>query len=85
MSNCPECNSSETAVKDSRPSHHINTIVTRRRRICLSCSVRFTTFEVSEATLLTCGFAIDNPGVVERTRQLQRLMKQMGQNLEGVA
>jgi len=40
---CPSCNSLDTQVKDSRPTEDSNAI--RRRRVCLSCNFRFTTFE----------------------------------------
>ena len=40
---CPFCGSTETQVKDSRITEDGNSI--RRRRQCLSCSGRFTTFE----------------------------------------
>ena len=40
---CPFCASTETQVKDSRPSDDNQVI--RRRRECISCSRRFTTFE----------------------------------------
>ena len=40
---CPFCSSSDTQVKDSRPSEDDATI--RRRRYCPSCNSRFTTFE----------------------------------------
>jgi transcriptional repressor NrdR len=40
---CPFCASSETQVKDSRPTDDETAI--RRRRICPSCGGRFTTFE----------------------------------------
>jgi transcriptional repressor NrdR len=40
---CPNCNSLDTQVKDSRPTEDSSVI--RRRRVCLSCSFRFTTFE----------------------------------------
>jgi transcriptional repressor NrdR len=40
---CPNCNSLDTQVKDSRPTEDSSVI--RRRRVCLSCSYRFTTFE----------------------------------------
>jgi transcriptional repressor NrdR len=40
---CPTCNSLDTQVKDSRPTEDSAAI--RRRRICLSCGFRFTTFE----------------------------------------
>jgi len=40
---CPKCGSLDTQVKDSRPTEDSAAI--RRRRVCLSCSFRFTTFE----------------------------------------
>jgi DNA-directed RNA polymerase subunit RPC12/RpoP len=43
---CPHCGSKLLAVKDSRPS--INSI--RRRRKCLSCGERSTTFEIFSPT-----------------------------------
>ena len=40
---CPRCGSLDTQVKDSRPSE--DSTVIRRRRVCLACNSRFTTFE----------------------------------------
>jgi transcriptional repressor NrdR len=40
---CPSCGSLDTQVKDSRPTEDSSAI--RRRRVCLSCHSRFTTFE----------------------------------------
>ena len=40
---CPHCNLEDTQVKDSRPTE--NGAVVRRRRSCLGCQARFTTFE----------------------------------------
>lgn len=40
---CPSCGSLDTQVKDSRPTEDSAAI--RRRRVCLTCSFRFTTFE----------------------------------------
>src|SRR5947209_622712 len=40
---CPSCGSLDTQVKDSRPSEDSAAI--RRRRLCLACGFRFTTFE----------------------------------------
>src|SRR5580704_47031 len=40
---CPSCNSLDTQVKDSRPTEDSAAI--RRRRLCLACNFRFTTFE----------------------------------------
>ena len=48
--NCPFCGYNESKVVDSRPSDEGVTI--RRRRECLSCGGRFTTFEILETTPL---------------------------------
>ena len=40
---CPSCGYSESKVVDSRPSEDDTTI--RRRRECLECGHRFTTYE----------------------------------------
>ena len=40
---CPQCGKGNTQVKDSRPSE--DDTVVRRRRECLECEARFTTFE----------------------------------------
>ena len=40
---CPFCNNQETQVRDSRPTEENSEI--RRRRQCLACGGRFTTFE----------------------------------------
>ena len=45
---CPGCGYTESKVIDSRPVPDGNSI--RRRRECLSCQKRFTTFETIETT-----------------------------------
>ena len=40
---CPSCGSLDTQVKESRPTEDSAAI--RRRRLCLACNFRFTTFE----------------------------------------
>ena len=40
---CPNCGCLDTQVKDSRPTEDSAAI--RRRRVCLACNFRFTTFE----------------------------------------
>ncbi len=47
---CPQCGARETRVVDSRDLDDAATI--RRRRECASCSVRFTTYERTEAARL---------------------------------
>jgi transcriptional repressor NrdR len=48
---CPNCGSLDTQVKDSRPTEDSAAI--RRRRVCLSCNFRFTTFERVQLRELT--------------------------------
>ncbi len=47
---CPYCGFSESKVIDSRPTEENNAI--RRRRECLKCQKRFTTYEKLEAISL---------------------------------
>ena len=44
---CPYCGFKESKVVDSRPAEEGSSI--RRRRECLSCSTRFTTYETVES------------------------------------
>lgn len=46
---CPFCNGTETKVIDSRFSNEGDQV--RRRRECLECEERFTTYETAELTL----------------------------------
>lgn len=46
---CPFCNAPETKVVDSRLSNEGTSV--RRRRECLSCNERFTTFETVELNM----------------------------------
>ena len=46
---CPFCHSTNNKVIDSRPSREANAI--RRRRECLHCNRRFTTYEQVEETM----------------------------------
>lgn len=46
---CPFCQSDEMRVTDTREASDVNAI--RRRRECLACGKRFTTFETIELTI----------------------------------
>src|ERR1700722_17139109 len=46
---CPFCNQEESKVTDSRNAAETNAV--RRRRECLSCLRRFTTFETIDLTI----------------------------------
>src|SRR5262249_13149435 len=48
---CPHCASLDTQVNDSRPTEDSSVI--RRRRVCLACNFRFTTFERVQLRELT--------------------------------
>ena len=48
---CPYCGGEDTQVKDSRPSEDSTAI--RRRRVCVTCGGRFTTFERVQLRELT--------------------------------
>ncbi len=48
---CPFCGHDETQVKDSRPTEDSAAI--RRRRLCIACGSRFTTFERVQLRELT--------------------------------
>ena len=49
--NCPFCNNNETKVVDSRETNDGK--ITRRRRECLKCNARFSTYEEVEILRLT--------------------------------
>lgn len=46
---CPFCNANDTKVNDSRLIRETNQV--RRRRECLLCKERFTTYEIAELAL----------------------------------
>ena len=48
---CPFCGHEDTQVKDSRPTEDSSVI--RRRRVCVACNFRFTTFERVQLRELT--------------------------------
>ena len=48
---CPFCGNEDTQVKDSRPTEDNSAI--RRRRQCINCAARFTTFERVQLRELT--------------------------------
>ena len=70
---CPLCNFPESKVLDSRPVSEGNSI--RRRRECLECQKRFTTFEVLESVQI---FVIKKNGdkeLFDRTKLLAGILK----------
>ena len=66
---CPMCGCEESKVVDSRPSENNDAI--RRRRECIQCGYRFTTYERREETPLT---VLKKDGTKE-TFNRQKLMR----------
>ncbi len=71
--NCPFCGYQESKVVDSRPSDEGVTI--RRRRECLSCGKRFTTYEVLETTPLVVIKKDNSRQPFDRDKLLRGLMR----------
>lgn len=66
---CPYCSHSETKVVDKRDTEHLE--ATRRRRECLKCNRRFTTYERLEESDI---MVVKKDGKRERFER-QKLMK----------
>jgi transcriptional repressor NrdR len=69
---CPFCGHDETKVVDSRTSESQDAI--RRRRECLSCSERFTTYERREETPLMVVKKDGNAEPFDRGKLMRGLM-----------
>ncbi len=70
---CPGCGYPESKVIDSRPVVDANSI--RRRRECLSCGKRFTTFEVIEAMQIVVIKKDGSKELFDRTKLLGGILK----------
>lgn len=71
--NCPFCNFHETKVVDSRPTDEGQAI--RRRRECLRCLKRFTTYEKMEKTPLIVIKKDGNRQLYDRNKILNGILK----------
>lgn len=71
--NCPFCNFSETKVIDSRPTEEGQAI--RRRRECLQCGKRFTTYEKIEKIPLIVVKKDGNRQPYDRNKILNGILK----------
>jgi transcriptional regulator NrdR family protein len=60
---CPECGAADTAVKDTRPTSWGACSVIRRRRLCVQCRIRFTTYELIAGDLEKLA-GVDQPAAV---------------------
>ena len=70
---CPYCNFPESKVIDSRPTDERNSI--RRRRECLSCGKRFTTYETVESVPLVVVKKDGSRQAFDRNKILNGLVK----------
>lgn len=68
---CPSCGNPESKVLDSRPSNDATSI--RRRRECLVCQKRFTTFE----TIENLGFVVVKKNGTRELFDREKLVKGM--------
>lgn len=70
---CPYCHSDDSKVVDSRPTEEGNAI--RRRRECIACSKRFTTYERIEEIPLMVIKKDGNVQAFDRSKLLSGLIK----------
>jgi len=70
---CPFCSYAESKVVDSRPTDESASI--RRRRECLSCGKRFTTYETVESLPMVVVKKDGSRETFDRTKILNGLMK----------
>lgn len=70
---CPNCGFADSKVIDSRPIEEGNSI--RRRRECLSCQKRFTTFEVLESVQILVIKKDGTKELFDRSKMLAGIMK----------
>lgn len=70
---CPGCGFPESKVTDSRPCLEGNSI--RRRRECMSCGKRFTTFEMIEAMQIVVVKKNGSKELFDRSKLLGGILK----------
>ena len=70
---CPSCGFADSKVIDSRPVEEGNSI--RRRRECLACQKRFTTFEIIETVQIVVLKKDGSKELFDRNKLLSGLLK----------
>ena len=70
---CPACSHTKSNVIDSRPMAEGNSI--RRRRECLACQKRFTTYEIIETAQLFVIKKSGNKELFDRNKLMAGIMK----------
>ena len=78
---CPKCDA-ETRVIDSRAARMI-VITVRRRRVCMECGERFTTYEVGEDAAAVLRKRSGGIAMVERLRRLAEEWEELVRTDEG--
>ena len=85
---CPACGALDSKVVDSRPTEEYATI--RRRRECIQCGKRFTTYEKIESTPILVIKKDGRREVFDRQKVINALLKACGKrpvaisDMEGV-
>lgn len=70
---CPYCGYEESKVIDSRPTDEYTRI--RRRRECMSCGERFTTYEIIESTPVIVIKKDQSRQVFDRNKLMNSMLK----------
>lgn len=70
---CPYCGYEESKVIDSRPTDEYTRI--RRRRECISCAKRFTTYEIIESTPVIVIKKDNSRQVFDRNKLINGMLK----------
>ena len=70
---CPICGSPDSKVIDSRPIEDGNSI--KRRRECISCQKRFTTFEILETVQIIVRKKDGSKEIFDRNKLLSGILK----------
>ena len=70
---CPSCGYTESKVIDSRPTDEYTSI--RRRRECMSCQRRFTTYEILDTIPFTVVKKNGTKEIFDRNKLLTGIMK----------
>lgn len=80
---CPQCGHGEDRVIDSRPAREGSAI--RRRRECLDCQTRFTTYEYIEGTQVTIVKSEGSREVYSRAKLNRGLQRALSKRQHGEA
>jgi transcriptional repressor NrdR len=80
---CPACGALDSKVVDSRPTDEFSTI--RRRRECIQCGKRFTTYEKIESTPILVVKKDGRREIFDRQKVINALLKACGKRPVAIA